>query len=179
MPFLRIGLWCKGSDHHLHPGVSLQVEPHTPGLHAHLLFGNWPLFCLQTTSRSLRWDRTWLKERDNLLPDMFFSLGTYSKARTAKNAGKNGQIQLLIIPISLPIQPQRSFCELLLEPQSLLASLSWFLPFGEMNTREIYEQPCAGGSQRLCQQAATTLGPFGTYSSAVRYAWLCPLLWYP
>lgn len=51
-----------------------------PALHPHLLFGNSPLSCLQTTFRSLRGvARTWLEERGDLRPDMCFGLGTHSK----------------------------------------------------------------------------------------------------
>lgn len=53
---------------------------HMPALHPHLLFGNSPLSCLQTTFRSLRGvARTWLEERGDLRPDMCFGLGTHSK----------------------------------------------------------------------------------------------------
>ena len=91
---------------------------------------------------------------------MFFSLGTYNECLIAKNADKNGKIQLFTFPTSLPLWPQRSLRSLV-GPQGLLTSLPGYLLSGEIDTREFYRQACAGGSQQAVSAKGKLETPLG------------------
>lgn len=102
---------------------------------------------VEETEQGLRKEALWL------WTDVF-PLGNLQIRPNSQSAPKNGKIQPYTIPIFLPIWPQRSLTEPLVEAQNLLPLLPGMLLSGEINTREIYEQACAGGSQ----QAVSTNG---------------------
>lgn len=109
-----------------------------------MLFGNLPVFCLQITSRNpSETDRQGLRKKASCSQIDVFQ----PRNQIAKNSGKNGKIQIFTFPISLPLWPQRHLRPLR-GPQGLLTSLPGILLSGEINTRGIYRQACAGESQQ-------------------------------
>lgn len=110
---------------------------------------------------------------------MFFSLGTYSEGLIAKNPDKNSKIQLLPIPISLTIWPQRSLSDHLQDQRVSSPHCHGFYSLEKGTLERFTDRHMLVEVSRLCQQRANWKPRwvrFWTYSSAVMWERPCPIL---
>lgn len=116
---------------------------HRPALHPHLLFGNSPLFCLQTTFRSLRKEATCFQT-------CFLAWEPTAKAEEPRMQTKMARSNSLPFLSPCLFSLREACVSPLWDHRScFIATVS---RSGEINTGEIHGQARAGRIQKLCEQ---------------------------